>query len=219
MKKRVVVIHSFLGSIEDFKKLFQEKLPEVEMVNIIDDSLLPEALANKGITPSIVRRVCNYMVEAEKLGADCVLNQCSSLGEAHDIGAELINIPYVKVDRPMAEEAVEQGKQIALVATATSTVRPSSRIIEKIAREKGKDVQVNKYFVEGAYEALLVENNKEKHNDLIIKTVNQAAKDNDVIVLAQGSMMHLKPLLEHISQPVLSYPESGVEQLRNVLEL
>lgn len=52
MKKRVGVVHTFLYSVEDLKKQFREKLPEVEMINIIDDSLLEEALANKGLTPA-----------------------------------------------------------------------------------------------------------------------------------------------------------------------
>jgi ribosomal protein L18E len=219
MNKKVVVIHSFFGSVEDFKKLFQEKLPEVEMINLVDDSLLQEVIKNQGITPGVIRRVCNYMEEAENLGADCVLNQCSSLGEAHDIGAKLINIPYVKVDQPMAEEAVKLGKNIALVATAISTVGPSSRVIEKMAKKKKKDIQLNKYLVEGAYEALLIEKNREKHNNLVVETVNKAAEENDVVVLAQGSMLHMLPLLKHIKVPVLNYPESGVEQIREVLNL
>lgn len=39
MKKKVAVIHTFLYSVEDLKKLYKEKLPEVELVNIIDDSI------------------------------------------------------------------------------------------------------------------------------------------------------------------------------------
>lgn len=39
-KKKVAVIHIFLYLVEDIKKIFSEKLPEVEMINIINDSLL-----------------------------------------------------------------------------------------------------------------------------------------------------------------------------------
>lgn len=40
--KKVAVIHTFLYSVEDLKLLFDKYLPEVEMINIIDDSLLKE---------------------------------------------------------------------------------------------------------------------------------------------------------------------------------
>ncbi len=49
-KIKVGVVHTFLYSVEDIKEQFRRQLPEVEMINIIDDSLLQEALANKGLT-------------------------------------------------------------------------------------------------------------------------------------------------------------------------
>jgi Asp/Glu/hydantoin racemase len=219
MKKKVAVIHTFLYSVEDLKKLFKEILPEVEMINIIDDSLLQEALSNKGITPGIIRRISKYAVEAEALGADAILNQCSSVGEAADIAQNMIKIPYVKIDQPMAEEAVRLGSKIAVIATAISTLEPSSRLVENMAKKAQKEVVVNRCFCEGAYEALLIENNREKHNAIVIDTIKKASESNDVIVLAQGSMYHLMPLLKDISVPVLTSLETGVEQLRSLLKL
>ena len=219
MKKKVAVIHTFLYSVEVLKQLFKEMLPEVEMINIIDDSLLQEALNNKGITPGIIRRISKYAVEAEALGADAILNQCSSVGEAADVAQKLISIPYVKIDQPMAEEAVRLGSKIAVIATAISTIEPSSRLVENMAKKVDKNVQVNRCFCEGAYEALLVENNREKHNQIVLDTIKKASEENDVIVLAQGSMYHLMPLLKDIKVPVLTSLESGVEQLRAVLKI
>lgn len=218
-KKKVAVIHTFLYSVEDLKKLFSEKLPEVEMVNIIDDSLLQEALANKGVTPLIRRRMVQYALQAEAMGCDAILNQCSSVGESADYVQELLTIPYVKIDEPMARKAVSLGSRIAVIATASSTVGPSSRLVEQAAHEQNKEVSVTPCFVEGAYEALLLEGNREKHNQLIIDRIKKEEKQNDVIVLAQGSMYHLLPLLKDIKIPVLTSFETGVEQLRSVLGL
>jgi Asp/Glu/hydantoin racemase len=219
MKKKVVVIHTFLYSVEDLKKLFKEKLPEVEMINIIDDSLLQESLDNKGMTKQVAKKIVKYALIAESMGANAILNQCSSVGEAVDIARELINIPYVKIDEPMAREAVQLGNKIAVIATAISTVVPSTRLVENVGRDMEKDVIVKSYFATGAYEALLQENDREKHNKIIIKTIEEASLENDVVVLAQGSMYHLLPLLAHIKIPILTSLESGVEQLREVLKL
>jgi Asp/Glu/hydantoin racemase len=219
MKKKVVVIHTFLYSVEDLKKLFREKLPEVEMVNIIDDSLLQESLDNKGMTMAVARRITQYALIAESMHADAILNQCSSVSEAVDIVKNIINIPYVKIDEPMAREAVKSGNKIAVIATAISTVGPSTRLVENVAKKLEKKVIVKDYFATGAYEALLQENNRDKHNEIVINTIEKAAKENDVIVLAQGSMYHLLPLLKHIKKPILTSLESGVEQLRSVLKL
>ena len=219
MKKKVAVIHTFLYSVEDLKKLFREKIPEVEMINIIDDSLLQEMLNNDGMTKAVAGRVTQYALIAESMGVDAILNQCSSVGEAVDIVKNLINIPYVKIDEPMAREAVRLGNKIAVIATAVSTIGPTSRLVENVAKEMNRDVVVNKYFAAGAYEALLQDNDREKHNQIVTGAIEKASKENDVIILAQGSMYHLLPLLKHIKKPVLTSLESGVEQLRTVLKL
>lgn len=217
-KVRVGVVHTFLYSVEDLKGMFRKYLPGVEMINIIDDSLLEEALAHKGVTPHIVSRLCDYYTNMEELGCKCVLNQCSSVGEASDVASKLINIPIFKIDRPMAKKAAETGSRIAVIATAISTVEPSSRLVETEAAKLNKEVVVDRCFVEGAYSFLLKTGDKQKHNEMVIKKVEEAEVNHDVIVLAQGSMYHLIPHLQHITVPVLTSLETGVEQIREYLD-
>ncbi|MDY7029148.1 MAG: aspartate/glutamate racemase family protein [Spirochaetota bacterium] len=218
-KKKVGVIHTFLYSVEDLKSLFAEILPEVEMVNIIDDSLLKEVLANGSPTNAVVRRICNYAQELEQLGCDAILNQCSSVGEVSEIAQKLIAIPYVKVDAPMAREAVQKGERVGVVATAHSTLGPSARLVETMARELGKNTTVNRCFAEGAYDALLLEGNKAKHDKILMDTIDKAVADNDVVCLAQGSMFSLVEKCKDKAVPVIHSFRSGVLQLRDVLEL
>ena len=217
--KKVAVIHTFLYSVEDIKAMFARYLPGVEMINIIDDSLLQEALRNRGLTPGIIKRYCNYAQMAESLGVDAILNQCSSVGEASDTAGKLISIPIFKIDRPMADEAVRLGSRVAVIATAISTVEPSSRLVETAAREAGKEVTVSRCYVDGAYDCLLKTGDKDAHNRMVIAKIKEAEKTNDVIVLAQGSMYHLMPLLVDINVPVLTSLETGVAQLRGICGL
>ena len=211
-KKKVAVIHTFLYSVEDLKALFAKYIPDAEMINIIDDSLLQEALANKGITNNARARYVKYAENAQQLGCDVILNQCSSYGECADFAAQAVNVPIVKVDEPMAIKANELGKRIAVIATAISTVGPSTRLVEK---HGGPDTVVTPCYVDGAYDALLKDNDKAKHDALITAKVKEAAKTNDVIVLAQGSMFKLVPMLEkEVDIPILSSFEMGVEQLK-----
>ena len=217
-KIRVGVVHTFLYSVEDLKAQFREQLPEVEMINIIDDGLLEEALANGAVTPAIISRMCDYYQNLQELGCVCALNQCSSVGEASDIAGKTVSMPIFKIDRPMARKAAELGEKIAVIATACSTVEPSSRLVESEAARLGRRVQVDRCFVEGAYECLLKTGDKQKHNEMVVAKVEEAAKDHDVIVLAQGSMYHLMPLLSHIQVPVLTSLETGVAQLREYLD-
>jgi len=217
MKKRIGVVHTFLYSVEDIKAQFKKYIPDAEMINIIDDSLLQEALANKGVTPDLIGRLYNYYKNLQDLGCVCALNQCSSVGEASDIVGKLIRIPILKIDGPMAEEAVKLGSKIAVIATAISTVEPSSRLVESKAKAAGKSVKVDRCFVEGAYDFLLKTGDRQKHNEMVIAKIKEAAETHDVIVLAQGSMYHLIPMLKDIKVPVLTSLETGVAQLQKFL--
>jgi len=219
MKKKVAVIHTSFVSVEDLKTLFKEIIPEVEMINIVDDSLLAEVSANGHITPAIIRRVCTYALQAEALGVDLIFNQCSSVGESVDIARNMLKVPYIKVDEPMAEEAVKIGGKISVIATVQSTMGPSVRLIEKAAIEMGKKVEIRKCLVAGALDILMKEGNKEKHNRLVLNEIEKVANDSDVIVLAQGSMIGLLPLLNHIKTPILTSPRLGVERVKKVLGL
>jgi Asp/Glu/hydantoin racemase len=216
-KKKVSIIHTSFVSVEALKELFSELLPEVEVNNIVDDSLLPEVVAHNGITEGVVDRITAYAKQAESIGADLILNQCSSVGEAADKAAEAIGIPYLKVDQPMAEKAVALGRRIAVVATVASTMGPSCRLIEKAAAKQGKQVEVIPCLIDGALDILIKEKNREKHNQLVREKIETIQNDVDVIVLAQGSMIVLLEELKHIEKPVLTSPRLGVEKVKELL--
>ena len=47
--KKIVMIHTSPVSLNDLKALAKEKMPEVQLVNIIDDSLLEETDNRKAV--------------------------------------------------------------------------------------------------------------------------------------------------------------------------
>lgn len=216
--KKIGIIHTSFVSVNDLKNLFAEILPEAQLTNIVDDSLLREVMANGGITPGIVKRMCSYVQMLEVSGVDAIFNQCSSVGEAFDIAVQQTDLPVLKVDRPMAEEAVKKGSKIAVVATVASTLTPSTNLVRKAAEDAGKEVKVQSVLVDGALDILMKENNREKHNSLVKEKIEAIQDDVDVIVLAQGSMVVLLPELVDIKIPVLSSPRLGVERMCKLVQ-
>ena len=216
--KKVAIVHTSMVSVEDLRAAFREEIPEAEVFNIIDDSLLHEVKTVGHVTPGIVRRMCAYFSQAEQLGVDLIFNQCSSVGEAADIAKQTVSVPVLKVDEAMAEEAVSLGSVIAVIATVASTMGPSCRLIETKAREAGKTVQIKRVLVDGALDVLMTQG-KEQHNALVLSSVEEAAKTADVVVLAQGSMVALEPLITHIDKPVLTSIRRGVRKARGLLGL
>ncbi len=215
---KVVLIHTSPVSLNDLKALFKEIIPEVEMVNIIDDSLLEEVKKNGQINPAIISRMCAYVQVAKTLQPDLIFNQCSSVGEAFDIARKQADCKTLKIDEAMAEKAVELGTRIGVVATVASTVKPSCNLVRTKAKEAGKDVCVTEYLVDGALD-ILMSGDVDKHNELVIKAIRKAEAENDVVVLAQGSMTAILPLLGKTEKPVLTSPRLAVERVRKELGL
>lgn len=215
---KVVLIHTSPVSLNDLKALFKEIIPDVEMVNIIDDSLLNEVKTVGHINSEIISRMCSYVQVAKTLNPDLIFNQCSSVGEAFDIARSQATCKTLKIDEPMAEKAVSLGNKIGVVATVASTVRPSCNLIKKTAKKMNKNVTVNEYLVDGALD-ILMSGDVDKHNELVIESIRKAEAENDVVVLAQGSMTAILPLLGETSKPVLTSPRLAVEKIKELLEL
>ena len=132
---KVVLIHTSPVSLNDLKALFKEIIPDVEMVNIIDDSLLDEVKKNGKINANIISRMCAYVQVAKTMKPDLIFNQCSSVGEAFDIARTQADCKTLKIDEPMAEKAISLGSKIGVVATVASTVQPSSDLIRNTAKK------------------------------------------------------------------------------------
>jgi len=216
MGKTVFIIHTSGVSVTDLNGLFADMAPGVVVRNIIDDSLLPEVLANGGVTPGVTRRLCQYAVQAESAGATLIFNQCSSVGEVADIAARMVKVPLVKVDERMAEIACRTGSRIGVVATLPTTMGPTVRLIRRMAEKLGKSVTVTEELSSGAFEKLITGDRK-SHNEMVIASIQELAQQVDVVVCAQGSMLALKPDLGETPVPVLMSPPLGVQHAMEVL--
>jgi aspartate/glutamate racemase len=206
----VCIVHTSFVSVTQLAELFAELAPQAKVRNIVDDTLLPEVLANRGVTPRVRSRMCEYYKAAELAGADLIFNQCSSVGEVADVAATLVSVPVIKVDTRMAEIACKTGRRIGVVATLDTTLGPTCRLIESTAARCGAQIEITRSLVEGAFQRL-VEGDREAHNRMVLDAIRDLSLRTDVIVCAQGSMMAIVPELGVTPVPVLTSPRLGVQ--------
>jgi len=216
-QKKVVIIHTSDVSVKDLKNLFTELAPGICVRNIVDDSLLAEVLENGVVTTAVKKRICAYALQAEVIGADLIFSQCSSVGEAADIAAELVHVPLVKIDEKMAEVACKTGDRIGVIATLQTTLGPTVRLIKRTAEKLNKEIQITEKLCEGAFD-LLRSGDIKTHNKMVIKAIQELTEKVDVIVCAQGSMVPLLAELGETPIPVLTSPRLGVERAVEVLK-
>lgn len=214
----VAVIHTSPATVDVFGRLLRERLPGVRLMNILDDSILPELRDNGGEVDAIAPRWRDYARIAREQGASVVLNACSSIGELCAPVASEIGVPIVRVDDSMAREAVRRGTRIAVVATMSTTLRPTRDVIAAAAREEGRPVAIEAALAEGAYEALMA-GDQARHDDLVTAALGRAAGSADIVVLAQASMARVLPRLGEAERAkCLVSPPIAVEAVAAALD-
>jgi glutamate racemase len=131
------------------------------------------------------------------------------------------SIPIIKIDTPMARNAVKIVKEngiVGVLATLPTTLPPTAGLVESEIQKTGKKVSVKRFVAEGAFQKLMA-GNREEHNAIVIAKAIEVAKEVDVLVLAQGSMALLeKEIAKATGKPVYSSPESGIEQFLEILK-
>ena len=216
--KTVVAIHTAMPMVDPTKELFAEHLPDVRLINIVDDSLIQDVIRDDKVSAAVAKRLMNYFHSAVDAGADVIFNTCSSVGEVAIMAREFISVPLVKIDDAMAQKAVENYAKIGVLATLPSTLGPTVKLIKRISVQLSKKVVTEEGLAEGAFEALMTGDN-EKHDKRILDTSVNLADKVDVFVLAQGSMARMETRITgETGKQVLSSPLSGVLNVKSVIE-
>lgn len=210
-EKRITVLQTSFAKREDTVAYLEAHLPGITVDFITDSSLLPEIRKAGKPTQPVIRRMTLYAMAAEAMGADLILNSCSTVGEVADIYAKVVSVPVVKIDDPMARQAASLGDNIALIATLPTTLGPSRRAIQRYGQECGRDIKFTEYLDQPAWEALAAGDSK-RHNAILIESIRRLdAAGFDAIVMAQVSMRALLPELEDVRTPVLCSFYTGLD--------
>lgn len=209
--KKIGIIHTTPATIASLNALVKEKIPDTEVVNILDDSILGDMRENHDVE-FVRKRWISYAETLEKLGVDAVLSACSTVGSFAEEADRVLSIPVYRIDEAMCEKAVESGRTISVFATLQSTLTPTVDLVRRKAKEAGKDVMVQTFLVEGAYSALM-EGNKELHDRRISEEVGAVIDRSDVVVLAQASMASAVRAEGDAAKKILTSPVLGIEKL------
>jgi len=216
--QKLTLLHTVATVIEPLTTIARELIPEVAISHLLDESILKNLIKIGKLNPETIRCVTDLIVSADRSGADAVLITCSSISPCADVGRRLVGIPVLKIDEPMAEEAVAKGNRVGVAATLKTTLEPTVGLIESKADEAGKQIEIRTSLCEGAFEAVNG-GDVEKHDRIVTEALAELVENVDVVVLAQASMARLiSQLSEDITTPILSSPRSGIKRAGEVLK-
>jgi len=219
MPKKLTMIHTVPGLVGLFVQLCKEIIPQVVVYNLVEESLLKNLLEIGEITPYTSRRVVETILSARDGGADAVLVTCSSIGPCVPLARPLCEVPVLRIDDAMAEQAVKMARRIGVAATARTTLKPTADLIEEKAKEAHKEISVQTSLYEEAFSALM-EGDTARHDSILLQGLQAQEKQGaEVLVLAQASMARLAPMAaKEIRVPVLTSPRLAIERASQALK-
>ncbi len=218
MTKTLGLVHTSATLVPVFQELCKQYIPNVNVFNIVDDSLIKQVISRGELQADTARRVVNYAGSAESAGADYIMFTCSSIGAAVEAAANLTQVPVLRVDQPMADQAVATGSRIGVIATLPTTLAPTSDLVQRRAALAGKEIELKAVLCEGAFEALMG-GNPSLHDEMVAKALKELSTQVDVIVLAQASMARVVDTLSESEKivPILASPPIAMAYLATVL--
>lgn len=210
----VALLHTSPTMVPVFKSLVEELLPDASVFNMVDESLLRDIIREGRCPPSTARRLVGHVLAAEQAGAGIILVTCSSMGPAVEAARPLCSAIVLRVDEPMADNAIAVGRRIVVLATLPSTLAPTVSLIESRAARAGKTIELRSRVIDGAF-AAVISGDGAKHDALVSAALREESARSDVLVLAQASMARVVDALpaEQRRVPVLSSPRLAVQHL------
>ncbi|OAI47573.1 Asp/Glu/hydantoin racemase [Planctomycetaceae bacterium SCGC AG-212-F19] len=219
MAKTLALIHTTPVLIPGFTDLCKELLSGVAVFNVVDESLIKNTIQAGKLEKRTIRRLVRLVESAGEAGAEAVLVTCSSIGPAVPVARALFEFPVLRIDEPMAEEAVRIGQRIGALATLRTTLDPTVRLLEETARRQERSRDITASLCEGAFEAVCA-GDAPTHDRLVLDKLLDMMQRVDVVVLAQASMARIIPQIPAGTRtvPILSSPRLAMERVRDTLQ-
>ncbi len=198
-------------------RAFAADWPEARISNLLDDGLFAWVRETGGVVPEmydVFRTLTRYILSRR---ADGILFTCSAFREVIDTCIAEFDVPILKPNDAMIEQALATGSRIAVIATVGPTIPSISAEILEMAAARGQKVELVPYMVDGAFDAL-ASGDAVKHDALVAARAREI-RDCDVIVLAQFTLSRAVPAVAAVSKlPIFNSPGAAVAKLRDMID-
>ena len=212
MSRHVAFVHTSPVHVQTFDRLVKAVDPAVQVDHVVDESLLRTAQQVGIDDPALIQRVQQVMNQAAANGATAVACTCSTIGQIAERTSARPGCAFARIDRAMADRAVQLGPRILVVAALRSTLEPTAQLISVSAAARHAEVALQKLWVDGAWPQF-ERGDRGAYLAAVVAAVRAAPRGFDVVVLAQASMADAAAALQDLGVEVLASPRLGVQAL------
>jgi Asp/Glu/hydantoin racemase len=213
---RIALIHATPVAIDPIVGAFRRLWPEARLTNLLEDSLAPDLAADGRLTDRMIGRFVMLASYVHDCGADAILFTCSAFGPAIEAARAALDIPVLKPNEAMLEQALAAGTRIGLIATFEPSIPALKTELEHSAKEKNYRLSITSRAVPAALAALHA--GRADEHDRLIAAAAEEIGDCDALILGQFSMASAASIIRpHGKRKVLTSPTAAVMQLKQLL--
>lgn len=206
----ITFIHTGEMHVATFSALIENVDVDLSVNHLVNSDLLENAM-NHGLSESLVNEIEQLVFEQAKQ-SQLVVCTCSTLGGIVEALQLEKGKEAIRIDRAMADIAVNIGKRILVLTALESTLSPTQELMQSSQLKMETHNIIDYCVVENSWQYFLTGDHN-KYFQVIATAINEKQSDYDCIVLAQASMSGAVSLVSKKGPPVLSSPELGVKSM------
>jgi Asp/Glu/hydantoin racemase len=215
---RIALIHATPLSMAPVQDALARHWPQVQVMNLLDDSLLVDRARDGRLTDEMTLRFVDLALYAVSAGCTGILFTCSAFGPAIEAAGNASGVPTLKPNEAMLDQALALAApgrplKLGLVATFEASIASMSEELRAMALAEVKSIELRTVFVAEAMDDLAQGRADEHH-----RKIAQAARDLpdcDAVMLAQFSMAAAQiAVRQQLGCPVLTSPDCAVLALK-----
>jgi Asp/Glu/hydantoin racemase len=216
--KTIGLVHAVQPAMAPMQNVLSRRLPDVRVLNVLDEGLLSEAERLGGLVPETLDRMTTVIGLLQRAGADTVLLTCTAYSPAvPEMQRRFPGLPIMAVDQMMVEKAIVLGPRIGVLATVEAGLEQQRVLLTEAADRAKEAIEIVPSLHPEAMDALR-RGDRDAHDRILLAALPALMDRVDVVLLAQVSMSPLAAKLpSNLPKPVLSSPELAADRLGEIL--
>ena len=213
---RIALIHATPVAIDPIVSAFKRLWPVARTTNLLEDSLALDLSAEGRLTDRMTERFVTLARYVRGCGADAILYTCSAFGPAIEAARAAVDVPVLKPNEAMLDEALAAGTRIGLIATFEPSLPSLKAELDELALQKGVELKIQMRAVPAALAAL--HDGQPAEHDRLIAAAAAELDQCEALILGQFSMASAADAIPPSNRRrVLTSPASAVLRLKQIL--
>lgn len=206
---KIAFLHTSKSHVKRFRKIINEIDNNIEVEHYVNEVLLETAMKEGQVD---VKGFINEIRKIKNTGIENIICTCSTYG---NLCNEDENI--YRIDKPIGEYITSNFSRIGIAYSVNSTKSVSKELIEKLAFNAKKTVQIFELNCEHCWD-WFEKGDINRYEIEIANQIKSSANKCELIFLAQASMEGAKKYLTDVDYEVVSSPKFGVEKYLELIK-